>query len=66
MTENKTSDAQARASRKWEEKNPDRKRYLRYRSNARTFVRHWADEEDMQELIEIYKKENENSKKKEG
>ena len=60
MTESKTSDAQIRASRKWEEKNPERKRYLRYKSNARTFVRHWADDEDMQELIDIYKEENKN------
>lgn len=66
MTEKKTSDAQVKASRKWEEKNPDRKRYIRYRSNARTFVRHWANEEDLQELIEIYKKENPNAEKKEG
>lgn len=63
MTESKTSDAQIRASRRWEEKNPERKRYLRYKSNARTFVRHWADDEDLQELIEIYKEENKNAKK---
>lgn len=66
MTEKKTSDAQVKASRKWEEKNPDRKRYIRYRSNARTFVRHWANEEDLQELIEIYKKENPNAEKRRG
>lgn len=64
MTEGKTSDAQARASRRWEERNPDRKRYLRYRSNARTFVRHWADKEDLQELIEIFKNENKNTKER--
>ena len=63
MTEKKTSDAQIKASRRWEEKNPDRKRYIRYRSNARTFVRHWADKEDLQELMEIFENENENSKK---
>ena len=64
--ENKTSDAQVKASRKWEEKNPDRKRYIRYRSNARTFVRHWADEEDLKELIDIFWDENPNAEKKEG
>ncbi len=66
MTEKKTSDAQVKASRKWEEKNPDRKRYIRYRSNARTFVRHWADEEDLKELIDIFWDENPNAEKKEG
>lgn len=66
MTEGKTSEAQVRASRKWEEKNPDRRRYIRYRSNARTFVRYWADNEDIDELLEIYKNENPNSKKEEG
>lgn len=63
MVDYKTSEAQRKASRNWEEKNPDRKRYIRYRSNARTFVRHWADDEDMQELIDIYKEENKNAKK---
>ena len=61
MTENKTSNAQIKASRRWEEKNYDRKRYIRYRSNARTFVRHWANDEDIEELLEIYKKENPNA-----
>lgn len=55
MTEKKTSEAQIRATRKWEEKNPERRRYLRYRSNARTFVRHWATQEDFEELEEIFK-----------
>ena len=64
MTEGKASEAQRRATKKWEEQNPIQKRYLRYRSNARTFVRNWAKKEDMEELIEIFENENENSKKK--
>lgn len=63
MTKGKASEAQRRATKKWEEQNPKQKRYLRYRTNARTFVRHWADEEDLQELIEIFENENENAKK---
>ena len=66
MVSYKTSEAQRRATRNWEKRNPERKRYLRSRSNARTFVRHSADEEDMQELIDIYKEENPNAEKKEG
>ena len=66
MTKGKASKAQRRATKKWEENNPERKRYLRYRSNARTFVRHWAVDEDVAELLEIYKNENPNARKKEG
>lgn len=55
MTKKKTSEAQIRASRKWEQENPERRRYLRYRSNARTFVRHWATDEDFEELEKIFK-----------
>lgn len=66
MTERRASDAQKRATKRWEERNPDKKRYLRHRSNARTFVRHWADDEDIAELLEIYKRENPNARKKEG
>lgn len=66
MTKGKASKAQRRATKNWEENNPERKRYLRYRSNARTFVRHWAVDEDVAELLEIYKNENPNARKKEG
>ena len=62
MTEGKVSEAQRRAIKKWEEKNPERKRYLRYRTTARTFVRHWADDEDLKELVGIF--ENENKKRR--
>ena len=62
MTKKKTSEAQRRATKKWEEKNPERTRYLRYRTTARTFVRHWANDEDLKELIGIF--ENENKKRR--
>ena len=62
MTEGKVSEAQRGAIKKWEEKNPERKRYLRYRTTARTFVRHWANDEDLKELIGIF--ENENKKRR--
>ena len=63
MGKGKASEAQRRATKKWEKNNPERKRYLSYRSSARTFVRHWADDEDVSELLEIYRRENPNSKK---
>ena len=56
MKKNKVSEAQRRATKKWERENPERKRYLRYRSNARTFVRYWATEEDFEELKKIFEK----------
>ena len=62
MEKGRVSKAQRRATKKWEEKNPERKRYLRYRTTARTFVRHWATDADVADLLEIYKNENPNSK----
>lgn len=63
MAKYKTSEAQRRASKKYKEKNPEQTKISRYRSNARTFVRHHATEEDMAELVEIYEKENPNYSK---
>ncbi len=61
MTDNKkTTEAQRRASRAYEERNPEKTKITRYRSTARTFVRHHAKQEDIDELIEIFKKENPN------
>lgn len=57
---NKTSQAQIKASRKWEEKNPEKTRYLSARRAARSFVRNRATPEDMEELIKIFKTENPN------
>lgn len=65
MTKGKASEAQRRATKKWEKNNSERMKYLRNRTAARTFVRHYADDEDVAELLEIYKKENPNSKKEE-
>lgn len=65
MTKGKASEAQRRATKKREKNNSERMKYLRNRTAARTFVRHYADDEDVAELLEIYKKENPNSKKEE-
>lgn len=55
----KVSEAQKRASRKYEERNREKTRINSYRRTARLFVKSYATEEDMQELIKIY---NENKK----
>lgn len=61
MKELKTSEAQRRATRKWEQNNPEAKRYLRNRSNARTFARIYAKTlEEVEELVDIFKNENPN------
>lgn len=60
MNENKTSDAQIRAVRNWEKNNADKVKYIRYKSFAKTFARLWADDEDMEEVLEVYKNENPN------
>lgn len=46
------------AINRWRKKNRERSRYLSYRSTARTFVRHYATPEDVEELKEIYLTEN--------
>lgn len=58
--ENKTSDAQMKAVRNWEKNNPEKVKYIRYKSFAKTFARLWADDEDMKEVFEVYKNENPN------
>lgn len=47
------ADRQREADRRWIEKNREHKRYLSQRSTARSFIRNYATEEDMQELEKI-------------
>ena len=63
MKENKTSDAQIRANRRWEEKNKKKSKVDTYRRMARLFIRNYAEDEDVEELIAIYQEENKNLKK---
>nr|DAR92644.1 MAG TPA: hypothetical protein [Caudoviricetes sp.]DAS55863.1 MAG TPA: hypothetical protein [Caudoviricetes sp.]DAX98152.1 MAG TPA: hypothetical protein [Caudoviricetes sp.] len=51
---NKTSNAQIRASRNYEDRNRERTRINSYKRTARLFVKTYATNEDMQELIKIY------------
>lgn len=62
MNKKKTSEAQLKATRNWEAKNPERTKKMRYLRNSRTFFRHHATDDDIKELLQIYKKENKNSK----
>ena len=42
-------------NKRWAEKNREHKRYLSYRSTARTFIRKYAKLKDLQELKELIK-----------
>lgn len=53
MTEKKTSEAQARATKKYQAKNKDKQRIYRYRSYARKYVRDIATADDLHELATI-------------
>lgn len=49
MVEKKTSEAQLKASRRWQEKNKEHMNYIRKRSAARSFIK-VATIEDIKEL----------------
>ena len=63
--ENKTSRPQLNATRRWEDRNHLHTRKKNYQKSARLFVRTYADKDDMNELNEIYKRENPHARKKE-
>ena len=43
----KTSEAQRKANKKWNEKNKDKQRIYQYRSNAKHFILEMASEKDL-------------------
>ena len=47
------SDAQKKASKKWDEKNKVRKLYINKRSTARSFIKKLATAEDLDELQQL-------------
>lgn len=49
----KTSDAQKRASRKWEQQHKDIVRVQSYRRTAKLFIRTHADNDDLLELRQM-------------
>ncbi|MCR1890797.1 hypothetical protein NSA16_06420 [Ligilactobacillus murinus] len=53
MTKKKTSEAQARATKKYQAKNKEQQRIYRYRSYARKYVRDIATLEDLKELSQM-------------
>ena len=57
----KTSSAQRAAVERYRRRNPEQTRITSYRTTARLFVRRHATIEEMEELNEIFKKENPNA-----
>ncbi len=51
--ENKTSEAQARARDKWNEKNKAKKKVYSYRSYTRKFIKEMATIDDIQEIKQL-------------
>ena len=51
----KVSEAQIRATRNYEKRNREQTRINSYKRTARLFVKTYATDEDMEELIKIYK-----------
>ena len=56
MAENKTSESQLKAAKKWNDKNKDKQRVYRYRSYARKFIRDLATDGDLKELDKLIHK----------
>lgn len=47
------TEAQKRATKKYKDKHPDKRRLYQYRSNAKTYVRKYATLKDLAELKAI-------------
>ena len=62
----KTSDAQIKASRKWEQKNKEKTRIDGYRRTARLFINKHSKPNDLEELKNLIKLREEEFKKKGG
>lgn len=45
--------AQIKAVRRYAKRHPEKNRLYQYRSNSRTFIRHYASIDDLDELIKL-------------
>ena len=50
MTE-KLSEARIKANKKWDQNNPDKKKKIRARSAAKSFINNYADNDDLDFLL---------------
>lgn len=59
----KVSDAQLKASKKWDEKHKEQKKYIVARSQAKRFIRKLATQEDLKNLKKLIEVKENNMKK---
>lgn len=52
----KYTEAKAKANKKWDEANKERKKYISHRARARSFIRDVATLEDLDEFEQLIKK----------
>ena len=45
--------AQMRATRRYKKRHPEKNRLYQYRSNARTFIKHYGNKDDLTKLIAL-------------
>lgn len=45
--------AQMRATRRYKKRHPEKNKLYQYRSNAKTFIKHYADKDDLDKLISL-------------
>jgi hypothetical protein len=59
MTEKKTSNAQLKASKKWQEKNKEQMKHVRNRSGAKGYIKNATIDEltELEQLIQLRKEE---------
>lgn len=50
---NKTSEAQLKATKNWQTKNREQSNYTKGKSATKSFIRNKATKEDLQELIQL-------------
>ena len=59
MADNKVSEAQRKANKKWDKKNKERKSYINKRSTAKSFILNLTTQEDL-ETIKKYVEQRKN------
>mgnify|MGYP005771855393 CR=1 FL=1 len=45
--------AQAEATKRYKKRHPEKNKLYQYRSNAKTFIKHYADKDDLDKLISL-------------
>lgn len=57
----KTSEAQLKASAKWDAENKEKKKFIWYRSKAKKFIKDFASNDDLDKLDNLIKERRRNN-----